>query len=457
VATSGTTWNPTVADSLYSNAITQAQQALAAAGANSRFAGVVWVQGENDADAGVTASSYRTVFEQLIGAFRRDLAAPTLAFLIGGMVPEWVTGNANRQAIAAVHAETPTRVRYTAYAPGLIGGAVSGDVIHYSAAGQRAQGRALAAAYLAAVSNTAPPVAPESPTSTTLTSTVAPVITGTSITGQTLVVSNGTWSALPDSYTRQWKRAGANIAGATSATYVLVQADEGQSITCTVTAVKAGYTSGSATSNSVTPTATEPPASTDSGPALTLAHRNAAYSTGKFGTAVTEGVFKTSTATMTAVRTIEAWVKLTVTSGDNCCFFAVSGDFSHFLGVDPVTGGVGTSYAGGVNRGSGANDGNWHHIAVVRHSTAGAQFYIDGTRVFQIAGDTGAINLAAAGTDLIVNGFLPSFSSFNLDGRGSLDELRVSSVARYNGASFAVPTAPFTTDSDTLALYHLNG
>lgn len=88
-----------------------------------------------------------------------------------------------------------------------------------------------------------------------LTNTGAPTITGTATTGSTLTVSNGSWSATPDSYTRQWKRAGANISGATGATYVLVQADEGQAITCTVTATKAGYTSGSATSNSVTPTA----------------------------------------------------------------------------------------------------------------------------------------------------------------------------------------------------------
>ena len=89
---------------------------------------------------------------------------------------------------------------------------------------------------------------------TTLTNTAAPAITGTAVTGQTLTVSNGTWSATPDSYTYVWKRAGSAISGATASTYVLVQADEGQAVTATVTAVKAGYTGGVATSNTVTPT-----------------------------------------------------------------------------------------------------------------------------------------------------------------------------------------------------------
>jgi lysophospholipase L1-like esterase len=88
-----------------------------------------------------------------------------------------------------------------------------------------------------------------------LFNTVLPAISGTATTGQTLTASTGTWSATPDSYTYQWRRAGSNISGATSSTYVLQVADEGQAITVTVTAAKAGYTSGSATSSSVTPSA----------------------------------------------------------------------------------------------------------------------------------------------------------------------------------------------------------
>lgn len=82
----------------------------------------------------------------------------------------------------------------------------------------------------------------------TLTNSTLPTITGTATEGQTLTAGNGTWSATPDSHTYQWKRAGTNISGATSSTYVLVTADVGSTITVAVTAVKSGYTSATATS-----------------------------------------------------------------------------------------------------------------------------------------------------------------------------------------------------------------
>lgn len=78
---------------------------------------------------------------------------------------------------------------------------------------------------------------------------VAPAITGTATVGETLTVTNGTWSGSP-TYTRQWKRDGANISGATGLTYVLVAADSGKTITCVVTATNAGGAV-TATSNAV--------------------------------------------------------------------------------------------------------------------------------------------------------------------------------------------------------------
>lgn len=88
---------------------------------------------------------------------------------------------------------------------------------------------------------------------TALNNTVAPAISGSPTTGAVLTSTPGTWSATPDSHSYQWKRAGTNIAGATSNTYTLQVADEGQAITCAVTAVKTGYTSGTASSNTITP------------------------------------------------------------------------------------------------------------------------------------------------------------------------------------------------------------
>lgn len=68
---------------------------------------------------------------------------------------------------------------------------------------------------------------------------VLPAITGTPTQGQTLTVSNGTWTNSP-TYARQWKRAGEPITGATATTYNLVADDAGSVITCTVTATNAG-------------------------------------------------------------------------------------------------------------------------------------------------------------------------------------------------------------------------
>lgn len=83
------------------------------------------------------------------------------------------------------------------------------------------------------------------------TNTTAPVISGTNVVGQTLTTTNGTWSgSLPLTYTYQWKRDGSNIGGATSVTYVLVEADADTNVTCEVTATNA-LGAASATSNSL--------------------------------------------------------------------------------------------------------------------------------------------------------------------------------------------------------------
>ena len=82
---------------------------------------------------------------------------------------------------------------------------------------------------------------------------VAPVITGTATESQTLSVSDGTWSGSP-TYTYQWRRGGTAISGANGATYTLVTADVGATITCTITATN-GAGSASATSAGVGPVA----------------------------------------------------------------------------------------------------------------------------------------------------------------------------------------------------------
>ncbi len=112
------------------------------------------------------------------------------------------------------------------------------------------------------------PVAPAAPANTGL-----PSISGSTMQGQTLTVSTGTWSGSPTSYAYQWRRcdatsACADVSGATAASYLLTTSDVGKAVQAVVTATNAGG-SASATSNATaTVSALPKPASTL--PACTL-------------------------------------------------------------------------------------------------------------------------------------------------------------------------------------------
>lgn len=80
---------------------------------------------------------------------------------------------------------------------------------------------------------------------------VPPVIAGAVYANQILTCNDGAWSGSPAPViTRQWKRNGVDIGGATSSTYAATITDEGKSITCSVTATNA-LGSPSATSNTL--------------------------------------------------------------------------------------------------------------------------------------------------------------------------------------------------------------
>ncbi|MET9786017.1 Tat pathway signal protein [Streptomyces canus] len=85
-----------------------------------------------------------------------------------------------------------------------------------------------------------------------LMSTTAPKITGTAKTGAKVTAEPGSWSAAPTSYTYQWKADGRAISGATAKTYTVAAAVVGKKLTVTVTALKSGWKSGTATSGAVT-------------------------------------------------------------------------------------------------------------------------------------------------------------------------------------------------------------
>lgn len=113
----------------------------------------------------------------------------------------------------------------------------------------RAAGVAASASPSPSTTPTPTPGASASPAPTRVFTTLpAPTISGTPAPGRTLTAVTGTWKPTPSSFTYQWLRSGAAIAGATGATYVPVAADLDRGLSVRVTAVRSGYTSASKTS-----------------------------------------------------------------------------------------------------------------------------------------------------------------------------------------------------------------
>ncbi|MCJ1709206.1 carboxypeptidase regulatory-like domain-containing protein, partial [Microbacterium sp. VKM Ac-2923] len=77
-----------------------------------------------------------------------------------------------------------------------------------------------------------------------------PIVTGAAAVGQTLTAEAGAWAPAPDTLSYQWNRSGTAISGATARTYGVVSRDAGKSLTVSVTAKKANFTTSGKTSAS---------------------------------------------------------------------------------------------------------------------------------------------------------------------------------------------------------------
>lgn len=77
-----------------------------------------------------------------------------------------------------------------------------------------------------------------------------PFATGNGTVGSALHCTIGNWTQTPSSYSYQWLRDGATIAGATNNTYTTVSADNGTNVSCRVTATNS-FGSNSSVSNSI--------------------------------------------------------------------------------------------------------------------------------------------------------------------------------------------------------------
>ncbi|MEU1618042.1 Ig-like domain repeat protein [Streptomyces sp. NPDC005722] len=81
--------------------------------------------------------------------------------------------------------------------------------------------------------------------------TKLPTVSGTAKVGKRLTAKAGSWKPSATSYSYEWRRDGKVIRGATHSTYVLTKSDRGHRVAVKITAKRAGYSNGSATSKSV--------------------------------------------------------------------------------------------------------------------------------------------------------------------------------------------------------------
>lgn len=139
------------------------------------------------------------------------------------------------------------------------------------------------------------------------------------------------------------------------------------------------------------------------------------------------------------------------------------GDFGVSLGGGRLMFGVGQGNGGaGICGATVVTDGQWHHIAVTRRQLGQLRIWVDGELDAQGSGPEGDISYRDNRITTYPNDpFLvlgaekhdageayPSYSGF-------MDELRVSNVIRYS-TTFTPPTHPFSTDANTVALYHMD-
>lgn len=145
-----------------------------------------------------------------------------------------------------------------------------------------------------------------------------------------------------------------------------------------------------------------------------------------------------------------------------------AGDYGDY-GIALTNGRVvlGVSNAGGGNTLCGVTDtadGAWHHIAVTRnHNNGMLKIFVDGKVDAKGQGPTGRIDYrdgrATSYPDsdpfLVIGAEKHDAGAAYPSYRGWIDEVRLSRMVRYT-KKFTPPSKPFTTDANTVGLYHFD-
>ena len=151
--------------------------------------------------------------------------------------------------------------------------------------------------------------------------------------------------------------------------------------------------------------------------------------------------------------TIEFWFN--VNHSTQCCMYSHhASSVGHALFINGNVGQIywqDNSNSISVHVGSGLNDGNWHHVAIVRNGSGSnnQKMYIDGTAESTQTGSSATTQSSDVAFGQFING---SSNYFN----GYLDEIRISNNARYT-ADFTPSTTAFTADSNTKLLIQSDG
>jgi cysteine-rich repeat protein len=130
--------------------------------------------------------------------------------------------------------------------------------------------------------------------------------------------------------------------------------------------------------------------------------------------------------------------------------------FENGLAFGVAVGAAGNTICGATD----VDDGVWHHVAVTRDESSGAlALFVDGQLDASGGGPSGNASYRDGRSGTPNDPFLvigaekhdagPAYPSYS----GFVDEVRLSNVVRYT-SSFAPPTAVFTPDGSTVALYH---
>lgn len=145
-----------------------------------------------------------------------------------------------------------------------------------------------------------------------------------------------------------------------------------------------------------------------------------------------------------------------------------NGDFGEYgisLFNDGIAFGVNNGTSGdGICGTSNVADGFWHHIAVTRRFSDGRlELFVDGVRQASLDGPDGDLSYNDSHSNPDPNDPFLVIGAQKRDDPGSLayngwiDEIRISTNLRYDNTNeFTRPSANFTNDGNTAALYHFD-